>query len=299
MKRARIILGILCLITILGGIGYIYVKRQNVDTEAPVLQAKTDTIKADIRATDAELMHGITAEDNMDGDVSDTLLIESITKKEDGAANEFWITYVAFDEANNSGTLTRTLFYEDYRQPHYVLDQPLRFPENQPLSLLDYFQAEDCLDGDISPFITLEGGTDLLRETPQKGFYDVTLSVTNSVGATAELPIQVEIYEDSYEIQTFQPEIVLNQYIVYLKQGEEFFADRYLEQIKDKGIKLIDFRPEEEYSWEEDNSKIHISKIGMESNVDVNVPGIYSVVYSYTSDETGYGCNTRLIVVVE
>lgn len=54
-------------------------KRQNVDTEAPVLQVKTDTIKADIQATDAELMHGITAEDNMDGDVSDTLLVESIT----------------------------------------------------------------------------------------------------------------------------------------------------------------------------------------------------------------------------
>lgn len=299
MKRARIILGILCLITILGGIGYIYEKRQNLDTEAPVLQAKADTIKADIQATDAELMHGITAEDNMDGDVSDTVLIESIIKKEDGVANEFWITYVAFDEANNSGTLTRTLFYEDYRQPHYVLEQPLRFPENKPLSLLDYFQAEDCLDGDISPFITLEGGTDILREAPQKGFYDITLSVTNSVGDTAELPMQVEIYEDSYEIQTFQPEIVLNQYIVYIKQGEEFFADRYLEQIKDKGIKLIDSRSEEEYSWEEDNSKIHISKIGMESNVDVNVSGIYSVVYSYTSDETGYGCNTRLIVVVE
>lgn len=299
MKRARIIMGILCLITILGGVVYIYAKEKRVDTEAPKLSAESDRITAGIHATEAELMRDVHAEDDMDGDVSDSVLIENIVKKEDGVSNEFWITYVAFDEANNSGTLTRTLFYEDYRQPHFILEQPLRFPENQQLSLLDYFQADDCIDGDVSPFITLEGGADLLREAPQKGFYEAKISVTNSMGDTAELPVQVEIYEDSYEIQTNQPEIVLNQYIVYLRQGEEFFADRYLEQIEDKGVKLIDFRPEEEAYWNEDTSKVHISRIGMESNVDTNVPGTYSVVYSYTSEATGYGCNTRLIVVVE
>lgn len=301
MKKIKIILGILCGISVIGGGIYYQRTSQQIDQESPVLSADTDQITVSIDATDQELLQGVSATDDKDGDVSDSILIENIEKKEDGAANEFLITYAAFDKSNNSASLTRTLYYSDYVEPHFVLKQPLRFPENQQLSLLSYFEAQDCLDGDVSPFITLEGSTDILKDTPQKGFYDVKVSVTNSVGDTAELPVQVEIYEDSYEEQTMRPQVVLNQYIAYLKQGQEFDTAAYLDYIQDKGIKPIDFgnTSKKDSEQQETLSYVSLNDIQIDSNVDVNTPGVYSVVYTYTSQETGYDCKTNLIVVVE
>ena len=302
MKKARIILGIMCLLTLIGGGFYYQRSRQNIDKESPVLKTETDEITVSIQASEQELLQDVTAVDNKDGDVSDSVLIESIVKKEDGAANEFLITYAAFDKSNNSSSLTRTLFYSDYEQPHFVLKQPLRFPENQQLKLLNYFQAEDCLDGDISPFITLEGSTDILKDTPQKGFYEIKLSVTNSVGDTAELPLQVEIYEDSYEEQTMRPQIILCQYIVYLKKGQKLDANTYQDDIQVKGVSPIDFEPaenEEADKQQEKSTYVNVSDIHVESNVNRKKTGVYSVVYSYTSQETGYDCKANLVVVVE
>ena len=302
MRKARIILGILCLVTVIGGGIYYQRTKKQIDTESPVLRAETDEITVSILDAEQELLSNLSAVDNKDGDVSDSILIESIEKNEDGVPNEFLITYAAFDKANNSASLTRTLYYSDYEQPHFILKQPLRFPENQQLSLLNYFQAEDCLDGDISPFITLEGSADILKDTPQKGFYEIKLSVTNSVGDTAELPIQVEIYEDSYEEQTMRPTIVLNQYITYLKQGQELDTNTYLDHIQDKGVRPIDFEAsgkEDEDELQGASAYVNIADIHVESNVDSSIPGVYSVVYSYTSQETGYDGNATLVVVVE
>lgn len=300
MKKARIILGILCAVIMVGGGLYIRNVQKNKDVEGPVLQAETDDITVSIKASDQKLIQGVSAVDDVDGDVSDTILIEDVEKKENGAPNEFLITYAAFDQANNTGTLTRTLYYTDYEQPHFILEQPLRFPENKKVSLLSYFQVEDCIDGDISVFVTMEGSKEILKEEPQKGYYDVTLKVTNSVGDTTELPIQVEIYEDSYEEQTMRPKVALNQYIVYLKQGQEFDPNSYLDYVQDGGMMQIDFGTEEENEGVPTSSpKIDISRIRIESAVDISTKGVYSVVYSYTSEKTGYDCNTRLIVVVE
>ena len=304
MKKARVILGVLCLITLIGGGIYFFRSQKEEDNESPVLKAETESITVSINATDQELIEGITAVDNKDGDVSDSILIENIEKKQDGANNEFLITYVAFDSSNNHGSLTRTLFYEDYVKPHFVLNQLLRFPDNKKVSLLDYFKAEDCLDGDITPFITLEADDALLQDKLQRGFYEIKLSVTNSVGDTAEVPFEVDIYENSYEEQSRRPEIVLKQYITYIKQGEGLDTKAYLDHIEDKGVKLIDYTAVDVDSWEyeklkEDTSKVHISRIRTESNVDSNVPGVYSVLYSYVSETTGYDCRTRMSVVVE
>lgn len=300
MKKARIILGILCAVTMIGGGFYIRNVQKNMDVEGPVLQAETADITVSIQASDQELIQGVSAVDEVDGDVSDTILIENIEKKENGASNEFLITYAAFDHANNTGTLTRTLYYTDYEQPHFILKQPLRFPENKKVSLLSYFQVEDCIDGDISVFVTMEGSKEILKETPQKGYYDVNLSVINSVGDTAELPVQVEIYEDSYEEQTMKPKLALNQYIVYLKQDQKFDPNSYLAYVQDGDMMQIDFGTEAESEDVPTGSPVvDITSIRIESDVDNSIPGVYSVVYSYTSEKTGYDCNTKLIVVVE
>ncbi|MCR1839615.1 hypothetical protein [Murimonas intestini] len=311
MKKAGIILGILCLAAIIGGWKYTEYKRSQIDLEGPVLTAADDKVRVPIGAPDSELIKGVTAWDEKDKDVSGSIVIESINKKPDGESNEFEITYAAFDNSNNSGKLTRTLIYRDYRQPHFGISQPLRFSRNQNLSLFDYITADDCLDGDITPFVVIEGEKDIVAEA-KTGIYNFTLQVSNSVGDTSQLPIQVEIFEDSYEEQMFRPKIVLSDYLIYITKGRRFSPEDYLDHIEDKGTLLIDRGPmveveekgevtlvTEKEANESPGSWVNISRIDISSDVKSNVPGIYSVVYSYTSEDTGYDCSARLIVVVE
>ncbi|MCD7764932.1 MAG: hypothetical protein LUH53_00220 [Lachnospiraceae bacterium] len=311
MKRARIILIILCVCALLGGWRYWKVKQANVDTEGPVLSADEDEIEVPIKATDAELTEGVTAWDETDGDVSDNIIIETIEMTSEDDSEEFEITYVAFDAAGNVGRLTRTLVYTDYRQTHFELTGELRLAQNGSWSLFDYVQADDCIDGDLSPFITIDGSEDVQSDS-STGTYKCTLSVTNSVGDTTELPIQVEIYEDTYEEQTFRPSIVLSNYLTYVEKDGRFNPEDYIDHVADGGTYMIDYGEmietekngetvlvtEKEYN-EEAGNWVNITEIGISSNVDTSVTGVYSVLYTYTSESTGYDCSTRLIVVVE
>lgn len=311
MKIARIILGLLCIACLAGGAYYVRESRKDVDTEGPVLEAASDTLEVSIEDPEEKLLQDVAAHDDRDGNVSDSIIIEEITKKEDGAANEFEITYVAFDNSNNSGKLTRNLIYTDYRKPRFSLSQELRFPANQTVSLLDYVKADDCIDGDVTPFITVEGADELQGE-PAAGIYDCTLEVTNSVGDTARLPLQVEIYEDNYEERSFRPYVVLTDYLIYHPKGQELNLNTLIAHVEDQGYNKIDYGPMvTEYEGGEakqvteqiaNGSKekwVNISQISINSNVDINQEGVYTVIYTYTSLESGYEGTTRLTVVVE
>lgn len=312
MKKARIILAILCLASAFAGYRYYEKKQAEIDTEGPVLKAMEEELVVSIQATEEELKAGVSARDERDGDVTDSIVIESIEKDPEGGQNSFLVTYVAFDDSSNLGRLTRSLTYSDYRKAHFSISEPLRFPENQKLSLFNYLTADDCIDGDVTPFITLSGDENLLEGEPQAGLYDCTVSVTNSVGDTTSLPLQVEIYEDSYEERSLRPSIQLKENLVYLKTGESFDPTAYVDYVNDSGTCQIDYGEMvsvyENGEWTDVTEQIangselkwvNISQIGIESGVDVNTPGIYNVIYTYTADRTGYDCAAYLMVVVE
>lgn len=312
MKKARIILAILCIAAVFGGYQYYKKNQAQKDTEGPVLQAAEEELTVSIKATEEELKQGVTARDARDGDVTDSIVIESIEKSQDGGQNSFLITYVGFDESSNYGRLTRKLTYSDYRKAHFSISSPLRFPENQKLSLFDYFEADDCIDGDVTPFITLNGNENLLSGEPKAGLYDCTVNVTNSIGDTTSLPVQVEIYEDSYEERSLRPSIKLKENLVYVKKGESFDPHSYLDYVVDGGTCQIDYGPmvsvvqnkeqvevTEQVANGSELSWVNISQIGITSSVDVNNAGIYNVVYTYAAPKTGYDCTAYLMVVVE
>ena len=117
MKKARIILGILCALCIAGGAYYVQKSRENVDLEGPKLEVSTEKLEVGIETGEEELLKDVVAKDDRDGDVSDSVMISKIEKKKDGEENEFVISYVGFDKSSNSGTLTRDLIYTDYRKP--------------------------------------------------------------------------------------------------------------------------------------------------------------------------------------
>ena len=96
MKQTeKLILVIFVLTCILFGIyaGGGYLTR---DKEGPVITMKEETIKASIEDSDKKLLEGVVAKDKRDGDVSDSLIIESIQMKEE---NQCTIVCAAFDES--------------------------------------------------------------------------------------------------------------------------------------------------------------------------------------------------------
>lgn len=308
-NKAAILVSVIALAMMSSYAGY---KQGKVDKQAPVLSVDEETIEVVIGASDEELLAGVTAKDNRDGDVSDSIVIESIEKNEDSKENSFLITYVAFDSSGNFGHLSRELIYTDYEPTHFSFTQALRFAENQSFTLFDYIRAEDCIDGDLSAFITLDGGDNLLGQSINSGLYDCTLSVTNSVGDTTELPVQVEVYEDSYEERVLKPQINLKEYLVYIKKGDSFDAEEYLDYIVDGGNYRIDYGPmvtvqngtqtetvTEKVAQGDTGDWINISEVMVESQVNTEKTGIYNVIYRYISERNGYECTVQMIVVVE
>ncbi|WP_394922849.1 hypothetical protein [uncultured Robinsoniella sp.] len=302
---------LLVFIISLGFGAYEVYQLQQRDVTGPKLTCEDEEISASIQDGHEELMKGVKAIDKQDGDITNSLLIERIEKNLSGADNEFMISYAAFDHSNNIGTLTRKLRYTDYHKPRFTISSPLRFSQNEEFSLIQYVKADDCLDGDISPFIKIEG-EDKINKDSKAGIYDCVLQVTNSAGDTATLPVKVEIYEDSYEERNFVPKIILKQYVVYLSQGDAFKPTEYLDYVYDQSTLSVDYGPmvqieengeKKEVTEAETKNKsgdwVNISKIKFASNVDTRKKGNYSVVYTYTTASQEYTCNAELLVVVE
>ena len=311
MKWFKLTICVLWAVSVIYGGLFLFQMSQQKDTEGPALTSDLKEIEANIGDSPNVLKEGITAFDQVDGDVSDTLMIENIEKDLEGADNEFYISYAAFDKTSNIGHLTRKLRYKNYHKPRFSIEEPLRFSQSENIFLLNYVTADDCIDGDISPFVKIEGA-DKFEDNPKAGIYDCTLTVTNSVGDETRLPVKVEIYEDSYEERTFKPQIILKRYITYLGTGDTYEPLNDVDYIFDQTNLSIDYGPmisveeggetkevTEAVVLKKPGSWVNISKINSTSNVDTKVKGVYSTIYSYTSEDGEYTCNAEQVVVVE
>lgn len=323
MKRLQILLTLLAAASLAGGGYFAYNERSSRDVNPPELKSSVDLLEVSIHATDEEMMAPITAIDAEDGDVSDSILIEQIRIQPENDpeddAHLFTIKYAAFDSVGNSSELELDLKFTDYRSPHFTVQDQLIFLEGSNIDLLKYFVADDVLDGDITPFITIEGA-DRLAESPTPGIYSCTISARNSAGDTAVLPINVLVKDSSY-VSSLQPSIYLTDYLIYLKKGEKFEPTAYLDYVQESGYCQIDYGDMVEqldsngnavldkngnpvYITEKvaNGSKekwVNISQINTSGVVNTSEKGIYTVQYIFTSMNTGYTAENTLTVVVE
>ena len=233
------------------------------DEVAPVVDVDSNSITVSVSATDEELLEGVTASDNRDGDLTDSVVIESISAF---AGNERIIVYAAVDKKGNVGRAQRTLTYTDYQPPKFSMDKPLRFCVGLSPDLTQGVTASSTLDGDLTSKVkySLDSGMDVSAV----GTYEVEYSVMDSTGTISYLPVTVELYDPIKERGTVE----LSQYLVYVEQGDDFDADDYYEDSSVDGSLDID------------------------SNVDTDEAGVYTVDYT-VSDGTTAG-KSRLFVVV-
>lgn len=224
------------------------------------------------------LLQGVSAQDARDGDVTASLVVESVR----GMVSEkkFTVTYAAFDRAGNVAKAQRTVHYEDYTSPHFVLTAPLIFRASTVLNIFNVVSAEDVFDGTIKDRVKGSLVSEE-REIADAGTYTVEFRVTNSLGDTSYLTVPVEVYSGENGSAT----VALTDYLVYLKRGGSFDPEKYLSRLTAGGrrIDLKAQRSECSISWD--------------SEVNMNTPGTYCV--NYTVEYGSYIGYTRLIVVVE
>lgn len=278
-KWTYLILTALCL-----GIFFLYLKMDSLtqDTVAPVIRIEEAPLEVYVADPESILFYGITATDNIDGDVSDTLLVESITLS--GEQGQATVSYAAFDRSGNVTKAKREIRYINYTGPRFDLKQALIFPENFNLDVLSLVTAHDFMDGDITHWVratTLDG--DNLNTL---GKHTVQFRVSNSMGDTAVLELPVEVLSPGQ----VQGTLKLRDYVVYLKVGDPFDGMDYPLSYT-LGNQTLIFNQKLP-----DNFELHI-----DSYVDTQTPGLYEVYYTliYTENEHSYTGYSKLFVVVE
>ena len=81
MRRMNIVAGVVIIASLAGGVVYYRQAEEKKDVQPPVLHAESEELTVSIAATEEELTAGISAEDDRDKDVSDSILITGIEKK--------------------------------------------------------------------------------------------------------------------------------------------------------------------------------------------------------------------------
>ncbi len=263
------------------------------DYQAPEIQADEDVLYLSVHdATDEALLAGMTATDNLDGDVTDSLVV-ALRSKFIGTATRN-ISYAAFDKSNNVGTFVRKLVYTDYHSPHFVISEPLRFVAgNSTYDYLRHVSAVDCLDGNLSSQIKITFG-ETETTSGSASAQDIFLQVTNSAGDTSSLNLTAT-FEDYESYSKASP--ALTDYIIYVRPGQRPNLRSYLNGV-----------------WTAGNTR-DFSKLGFDGDSDVSIddskvdyrnPGVYTATYRLTHPtamadggtyRTEFGSATMIIVV--
>ncbi len=251
LQRITVILFALVTLAFIGT--KVYVSR-TVDRTAPVIKCESELIEVSVTATDSELLAGVTAQDDRDGDISGSIMIKGISQLI--SADTARVSYIVFDSSNNMATADRLVRYTDYEKPIFVLRMPLVFKTGSQVTLLTHLYASDVLDGDISENIRV---TKQNVNSNIPGVYNITFQVTNSMGDTESIPAKVVIRDD---LPSPLP-VRLSRYVTYLEVGEEFDPAFYIIAPADK------------------------SQVEIVSDLDVETPGAYEVSYTY-ADVTVY-----------
>lgn len=219
MKKRNVYCLIILAVSLICYIGYNQFRNITDDVIPPKITCDSETIEVSVEVTDEELLEGVTAYDDVSGDVTDSVVIEDISDfiKE----NTRIITYAAIDESNNVGRIERTLVYTDYEEPRYSLSGPLSYAVGSKVNILGKVKADSSLDGDLSNKVRY--GLNGMIDNMTSGKYSVEYRVTDSCGKTSYLNTEIEIYDSMYS----GIKVELKKYLVYVNKGKKFNPESY------------------------------------------------------------------------
>lgn len=282
MKKRQWIYVALILLCAAVFVGYRAVNQLRADTEPPQISF-SGPLSISVSDGEAAMFQGVTAKDDRDGNVTDSLVVESITMSDPEQPAK--MIYAAFDSAGNVTKAERELTFTDYVSPRFGLSEPLIYPAtNNSFDVLARVQANDVLEGDISRRIRATAMSDSSIGT--LGVHEVAFRVTNALGDTAEVVLPVEVVS----MESYRASLELTDYLVYLRTGATFNPRDYLYEYSmlDEEYYLRGTFPEE-------------LELKITGTVDTGTPGVYAVSYTVMGElrNTEYAAYSKLIVIVE
>jgi hypothetical protein len=286
MRKIRLAVMGLFALSLTAFIVFNIVDRVTTDNTPPVITSESDTVAVSVAAEESELFAGLTAEDDEDGDLTDKIMISSMSNFTEPGKRT--VSYVVFDDSNNAATLTRNLEYTDYTSPQIKLTQPLRFSLNEmdDVSLTENMSVEDCLDGDITQRIRAAFNDS--SYIAMAGDYSITVQVSNSAGDTCSVPLTVTVTDPAEESGKYYP--MLSDYIVYAPVGGAVDLASLLIGLESGTAQYL-------FADADPAAPGGIESVAIGGSVDYNTPGTYTVDYQFTS-ASGVTGTTKLAVVV-
>ncbi len=240
------------------------------DTTIPQIEVKGDIVEVSLDATDEEVLRGITAYDEKDGDLTGDIIVESISRFIETGVSQ--VTYAVCDSDNNIATATRKIKYKGYKSPEFDLSESLCYSVYETPRLKKVVSVKDYILGDITADIILTSD-DYTRSVA--GVFTINARVTTSKGDTASIDLPL-IVEDRSETA---PVIELKDYLIYVDKGEKVNFKKYLLKATDNEEKDI------------------TDDVTIDTKINMKKEGTYLVHY-YAEDENGAKGHTTLVVVV-
>lgn len=283
MKKQNLICLIAILMCICLLLGYQALDNIRTDTKKPEINISEELPAVSILDSTDAFMQGISAWDETDGDVTGSLVVESMTLVDEGGTVS--VTYAAFDRSGNVAKATRNIQLTDYVSPRFSLSQSLDFTSGREYDLFSIISAQDTLDGNISHRVRATSMDD--TSLTAAGIHNVEFRVTNSLGDTAKLILPIEVYAPN----TYDASVVLSDYLIYLDKDSSFNPNLYLESYV-RGSETVSLSSGMPSGF----------SLQLTGSVDTHTPGVYPISYRVTQaldNSRRYTGYARLIVVVE
>ena len=135
LRVIRIGLIALTVMLLIGAGILFYYNYTHEDISKPTFQASSATIEVSVKAERKDLCAGLHAYDNMDGDITDRIMVQSISNF--SADDSFRVRYIVFDRASNYSVCERVARYTDYTPPTFALNKPMVFNVGDTVTYLD------------------------------------------------------------------------------------------------------------------------------------------------------------------
>lgn len=269
-----------CIVTVLFIMVWTDVQAEKDDTY-PVITFPDEILDVSLHPEDEELLVGVQAYDEKDGNLTDSVMVESISNfLEPGICN---VTYAVVDSNHHVTTAARKIRYTEYVPPQFTLNNDLLFSLTEAINLTGRLGAVDVIDGNISDRVRISTNDTIVAG--REGVYQLSMQASNSNGDVIylNLPLYIE------GIVPYAPEIYLHKYIVYTKVGEMVPLKAYID--------WAGYERNISYSAEPVVTDL-TENVVYETTLDINTPGVYQADY-YVKDEEGREGHSILIIVVE
>ena len=248
--------------------GVIYIRTQSDHKGPEITCSDKATTEYDPDMNDAQLLRGVKATDEKDGDVSDSLTVESVYEVNDSSVV---VTYVAKDSANNITKLKRNMSVSSgKRRKNIIKDAQLSTKSDTGFDSTS--SAEDETGN------TSKNSMDSVEA--QKGGTDVD-SAPETTAPEAQASAEQEKQAEAMPAQN--PRLYLSEYYMTTSVGSSVDLLSFVKDIQD----------------DKDNISELWRRIQINGQVDTSTAGTYTCTYYVVDSDGNMSNNAELTVVVQ